>query len=105
MHHCFPFWQHHCLHAGFVVLIYYGLISASGSFTSSLHYLLIFFLALGFYPSIFSENVVRLKSSIVGASSPPGSSPVPFIQSILSGDLGVVLLSVLLLHFAGFFVG
>ncbi|KAF2319950.1 hypothetical protein GH714_020888 [Hevea brasiliensis] len=55
--------------------------------------------------SIFSENVVRLKSSMVGASLPPGSSPVLFIQSIVSGDLGIIVLSVLLLHFAGFFVG
>ncbi|KAH7671168.1 Bile acid:sodium symporter/arsenical resistance protein Acr3 protein [Dioscorea alata] len=36
--------------------------------------------------SVFSENFVRLKSS-------------------LAGDLGTVILSVLLLHFAGFFVG
>ncbi|XP_002526459.3 probable sodium/metabolite cotransporter BASS2, chloroplastic [Ricinus communis] len=55
--------------------------------------------------SVFSENVVRLKSSMVGASLPPGSSPLLVIQSILSGELGVIILSVLLLHVAGFFVG
>ncbi|XP_050212146.1 probable sodium/metabolite cotransporter BASS2, chloroplastic [Mercurialis annua] len=55
--------------------------------------------------SVFSENAVRLKSSMVGASLPPGSSPRLVIQSILSGELGMVILSVLLLHLAGFFVG
>ncbi|XP_065869758.1 probable sodium/metabolite cotransporter BASS1, chloroplastic [Euphorbia lathyris] len=55
--------------------------------------------------SVFSENVVRIKSSMLGASLPPGSSPVLLMQSILSGELGAILLSVLLLHFAGFFVG
>ncbi|OAY39746.1 probable sodium/metabolite cotransporter BASS2, chloroplastic isoform X1 [Manihot esculenta] len=55
--------------------------------------------------SVFSENVVRLKSSIVATSLPPVSSPVLFIQSVLSGELGMIILSVILLHFAGFFVG
>ncbi|XP_038989138.1 sodium/pyruvate cotransporter BASS2, chloroplastic-like isoform X2 [Phoenix dactylifera] len=48
--------------------------------------------------SVFSENVVRLKSSITDASNFG-------IQGIFSGDFGVAVLSVLLLHFAGFFVG
>nr|XP_010930820.1 probable sodium/metabolite cotransporter BASS1, chloroplastic [Elaeis guineensis] len=48
--------------------------------------------------SVFSENVVRLKSSIINASDCG-------IQGIFSGHFGVAVLSVLLLHFAGFFVG
>ncbi|KAH7575886.1 hypothetical protein JRO89_XS02G0242000 [Xanthoceras sorbifolium] len=55
--------------------------------------------------SVFSENVVRLKSSMVGAPLASDVSPIMRIQSFLYGDLGVVILSVLLLHFAGFFVG
>ncbi|KAA8536577.1 hypothetical protein F0562_029055 [Nyssa sinensis] len=55
--------------------------------------------------SVFSENVVRLKSSMVGASLSPDLSPLQFVQAILSGELGVIILSVFLLHFAGFFVG
>ncbi|KAL6656081.1 hypothetical protein ACP70R_006907 [Stipagrostis hirtigluma subsp. patula] len=45
--------------------------------------------------SVFSENFVRLRSTI--ASNGNGN--------IFSGDIGVVMLSVCLLHFAGFFVG
>ncbi|WCJ18483.1 Sodium Bile acid symporter family [Euphorbia peplus] len=55
--------------------------------------------------SVFSENVLRIKSSMLGASLPPGSSPLLLIQSFLSSELAVVILAVLLLHFAGFFVG
>ncbi|KAJ0039225.1 hypothetical protein Pint_23238 [Pistacia integerrima] len=55
--------------------------------------------------SVFSENVVRLKSSVVAASLASDLSPIYRIQSILSGELGVVMLSVVLLHFTGFFVG
>ncbi|XP_002263202.1 probable sodium/metabolite cotransporter BASS2, chloroplastic [Vitis vinifera] len=55
--------------------------------------------------SVFSENVVRLKSSMVSASLASDVSPLLCIQSLLSGELGLVILSVLLLHFAGFFVG
>lgn len=55
--------------------------------------------------SVFSENVVRFKSSMVNASLAPDASLIARLQSILSGELGVVILSVLLLHFAGFFVG
>lgn len=55
--------------------------------------------------SVFSENVVRLKSSMVSASLASDVSPLLRIQSLLSGELGLVILSVLLLHFAGFFVG
>ncbi|GLT97043.1 hypothetical protein SLE2022_146290 [Rubroshorea leprosula] len=53
--------------------------------------------------SVFSENVVRLRSSIV--SAPSTSDPSFSLQSIFSGELGLVILSVLLLHFFGFFVG
>ncbi|TKW07345.1 hypothetical protein SEVIR_7G299500v4 [Setaria viridis] len=47
--------------------------------------------------SVFSENFVRLSSTIADASSVNGN--------FFSGDIGVVMLSVSLLHFAGFFVG
>ncbi|XP_051145138.1 probable sodium/metabolite cotransporter BASS1, chloroplastic [Andrographis paniculata] len=55
--------------------------------------------------SVFSENVVRLKSSISGLSLSHDMSPLLHAQALLSSELGVVVLSVLLLHFAGFFVG
>ncbi|XP_059653558.1 probable sodium/metabolite cotransporter BASS1, chloroplastic isoform X2 [Cornus florida] len=55
--------------------------------------------------SVFSENVVRLKSSMLSASLSSGLSPLHRAQAIFSGELGVIILSVLLLHFAGFFVG
>ncbi|KAK8564422.1 hypothetical protein V6N13_005351 [Hibiscus sabdariffa] len=55
--------------------------------------------------SVFSENVVRFKSSMVDASLASDTSLITRLQSILSGDLGAVILSVLLLHCAGFFVG
>ncbi|KAI8023653.1 hypothetical protein LOK49_LG03G03187 [Camellia lanceoleosa] len=55
--------------------------------------------------SVFSENVVRLKSSTVVASLSPEASPLLRARAILSGELGVIILSVLLLHAAGFFVG
>ncbi|KAJ8767828.1 hypothetical protein K2173_020768 [Erythroxylum novogranatense] len=54
--------------------------------------------------SVFSENVVRLKSLMVGPPLPSGFSTL-HIQMLLCGELGATLLSVLLLHFAGFFVG
>ncbi|GMP63091.1 hypothetical protein CsSME_00024918 [Camellia sinensis var. sinensis] len=55
--------------------------------------------------SVFSENVVRLKSSTVVASLSSEASPLLRARAILSGELGVIILSVLLLHAAGFFVG
>lgn len=55
--------------------------------------------------SVFSENVVRFKSSVVNALLASDASLTDRILSLLSGELGVVILSVLLLHFAGFFVG
>ncbi|KAH1040572.1 hypothetical protein J1N35_042315 [Gossypium stocksii] len=55
--------------------------------------------------SVFSGNVVRFKSSIGNASLPSDASLVSRLQSLLSGDLGAVILSVMLLHFTGFFVG
>lgn len=55
--------------------------------------------------SVFSENVVRLKSSMVAASLPSDASLILRIQSIFSGEMGTIILAVLLLHLAGFFVG
>ncbi|CAI9759616.1 unnamed protein product [Fraxinus pennsylvanica] len=55
--------------------------------------------------SVFSENVVRLMSSVFGASLASDLPPLQRARAILSGDLGVIALSVVLLHFAGFFVG
>ncbi|XP_052191650.1 probable sodium/metabolite cotransporter BASS2, chloroplastic [Diospyros lotus] len=55
--------------------------------------------------SVFSENVIRLKSSMAVASIASGTSPFLIAQTILSGELGLVILSVVLLHFAGFFLG
>ncbi|CAK9321952.1 unnamed protein product [Citrullus colocynthis] len=55
--------------------------------------------------SVFSENVVRFKSSMVSATLASDASLWTVLQSILSGELGVVILSVICLHFAGFFVG
>lgn len=55
--------------------------------------------------SVFSENVGRLKSSMVGASWASDLSPLLRVRAILSGELGIIVLSVLLLHFGGFFVG
>ncbi|TVT98697.1 hypothetical protein EJB05_55989, partial [Eragrostis curvula] len=46
--------------------------------------------------SVFSENFVRLRSTIADASRN---------GNFFSGDIGVVMLSVFLLHFAGFFIG
>ncbi|TYG74846.1 hypothetical protein ES288_D04G216300v1 [Gossypium darwinii] len=55
--------------------------------------------------SVFSGNVVRFNSSIVNASLVSDASLVSRLQSLLSGGLGAVILSVMLLHFTGFFVG
>ncbi|KAL3515708.1 hypothetical protein ACH5RR_022610 [Cinchona calisaya] len=55
--------------------------------------------------SVFSENVIRLKSSMVSASLLSGLPLLPRAQAILSSELGIIILSVLMLHFAGFFVG
>ncbi|XP_055819244.1 probable sodium/metabolite cotransporter BASS1, chloroplastic [Solanum dulcamara] len=55
--------------------------------------------------SIFSENVGRLRSSVVGMSF---SSDLPLIsraQNVLTSEFGLVAVSVTSLHFAGFFVG
>lgn len=54
---------------------------------------------------MFSENVVRLQSSVVAASLSSDMSPLLRAKAIFSSELGVIVLSVLLLHFAGFFVG
>ncbi|KAG6437515.1 hypothetical protein SASPL_102433 [Salvia splendens] len=54
--------------------------------------------------SVFSENVILLKSSFA-ASSSSASSLVGSAPSMLSSELGAVVLSVILLHLAGFFVG
>ncbi|KAK1374231.1 putative sodium/metabolite cotransporter BASS2, chloroplastic [Heracleum sosnowskyi] len=55
--------------------------------------------------SVFAENVVHLKSSMAGASLSSDLSPLLLSKTILSSELGVTVLAVLLLHFAGFFVG
>ncbi|XP_057469126.1 probable sodium/metabolite cotransporter BASS1, chloroplastic [Actinidia eriantha] len=55
--------------------------------------------------SVFSENVIRMKSSTLVASLSSDMSPLLRARAILAGELGVIILSVLLLHFAGFFVG
>uniref|UniRef100_A0A804N6N1 Uncharacterized protein n=1 Tax=Zea mays TaxID=4577 RepID=A0A804N6N1_MAIZE len=46
--------------------------------------------------SVFSENFVRLRSTIADASP---------VNGMFFGDVGTVIFSVFLLHFAGFFVG
>ncbi|XP_062083837.1 sodium/pyruvate cotransporter BASS2, chloroplastic-like [Humulus lupulus] len=55
--------------------------------------------------SVFSENVIRLKSSFLSASLTSDMSLMDRLNVLLSGELGAVILSVLLLHFLGFFVG
>ncbi|CAL2236482.1 unnamed protein product [Prunus armeniaca] len=55
--------------------------------------------------SVFSENVVRLKASMVAVTLPADLSLMARAQTMLSGEVGVVILSVLLVHIAGFFVG
>ncbi|KAI3805153.1 hypothetical protein L1987_27259 [Smallanthus sonchifolius] len=54
---------------------------------------------------VFSENVGRLKSSMVLTSLSSDTSPLLYARSFFSSEVGMVVLSVLLLHFAGFFVG
>lgn len=54
---------------------------------------------------VFSENVARFKTSMASATLASDLSPLLWIKAILSGELGVIILSVLLLHSAGFFVG
>lgn len=63
------------------------------------------FFSFSFYSSVFSENVIRLKSSALGASFSSDLSPILRAQAMLNSELGAVILSVLMLHFAGFFVG
>ncbi|KAG0480527.1 hypothetical protein HPP92_011123 [Vanilla planifolia] len=55
--------------------------------------------------SVFSENIVRFKSSIVNVSHSFDDGLLSGLHGILFGELGVVILSVLMLHFAGFLVG
>lgn len=55
--------------------------------------------------SVFSENVVRLKSSMIGVTLASDASPWIAFKTILSGELGVVIFSVFLLHLAGFLAG
>lgn len=55
--------------------------------------------------SVFSENVARLKSSMALTSLSSDISPFVYARAFLSSEMGMVVLSVLLLHFAGFFVG
>lgn len=55
-------------------------------------------------PSVFSENIIRLKSMFADPLA-LDLSPLLHITSLLSGEVVTVILSVILLHFAGFFVG
>ncbi|KAL5567347.1 hypothetical protein UlMin_030511 [Ulmus minor] len=55
--------------------------------------------------SVFSENIIRLKSSVISAPLASDASLLNRVQAILTGELRVVILSVMLLHFFGFFVG
>jgi hypothetical protein len=57
-----------------------------------------------FGDSVFSENIVRLKS-MVGAPLASDLSPLQYARTLLSGELGVVMLAVALLHYAGFVLG
>ncbi|CAL2279823.1 unnamed protein product [Prunus armeniaca] len=50
-------------------------------------------------------NVVRLKASMVAVTLPADLSLMAHAETVLSGEVGVVILSVLLVHIAGFFVG
>ncbi|CAL9028926.1 unnamed protein product [Prunus brigantina] len=54
--------------------------------------------------SVFFENVVRLKASMVAVTLQADLSLMAHAQTVLSGEIGVVFLSVLLVHIAGFFV-
>ncbi|KAH9625554.1 hypothetical protein KSS87_023451 [Heliosperma pusillum] len=55
--------------------------------------------------SVFSENVVRLRTSALSLQLTSNVALYDQLQAILSSELGVTILSVLLLHFAGFFLG
>ncbi|KAI7748526.1 hypothetical protein M8C21_002713 [Ambrosia artemisiifolia] len=55
--------------------------------------------------SVLSENVGLLKSSMVLPSLRSDVSLFTYAQAFFSSEMGMVVLSVLLLHFAGFFVG
>ncbi|CAN4092550.1 unnamed protein product [Withania somnifera] len=55
--------------------------------------------------SVFSENVVRLRSSMVGMSVSSDLSLFDRVQAIFASEFGAVVASVVLLHLAGFFVG
>ncbi|KAL0549823.1 hypothetical protein IC582_014312 [Cucumis melo] len=56
--------------------------------------------------SVFSENIVRLKSSVLVSSSLGfDASPWIAIKTMLSRELGVVILAVFSLHLAGFIAG
>ncbi|KAA0060615.1 putative sodium/metabolite cotransporter BASS1 [Cucumis melo var. makuwa] len=67
---------------------------------------LIFSLILVSFISVFSENIVRLKSSVLVSSSLGfDASPWIAIKTMLSRELGVVILAVFSLHLAGFIAG
>ncbi|CAL8177731.1 unnamed protein product [Prunus armeniaca] len=55
--------------------------------------------------SVFSENVVRLKASMVVVTMPDDLSLMAHAQTVLFGEVGVVILSVLLVHIAWFLCG
>ncbi|KMS98138.1 hypothetical protein BVRB_4g095250 isoform B [Beta vulgaris subsp. vulgaris] len=55
--------------------------------------------------SVFSENVVRLKTLMPSTSFTSDLAPNLQMQALLSNELGITILSVVLLHSAGFFLG
>ncbi|KAK9077066.1 hypothetical protein SSX86_005401 [Deinandra increscens subsp. villosa] len=55
--------------------------------------------------SVLSENVGLLKSSMVLTSLSSDTSPLLYARAFFSSEVGMVVVAVLLLHFAGFFVG
>ncbi|CAL2262148.1 unnamed protein product [Prunus armeniaca] len=58
------------------------------------------------WANVFFENiVVRLKASMVAVTLQADLSLMAHAQTVLSREIGVVILSVLLVHIAGFFVG
>ncbi|KAI5315333.1 hypothetical protein L3X38_044509 [Prunus dulcis] len=55
--------------------------------------------------SVFSENVVRLKTSMVAVTLPADLSLMAHARTVLSGEVGVVILSVQLVHYCWFLCG
>ena len=70
-----------------------------------MHYLFSMFSSAFWFFSVLSENIGLLKSSMALTSLATDVSPLVYARTFLSSEMGMVVLSVLLLHFAGFFVG